>query len=87
MHVEADADVLEEMKHQLRIARDERNQLVHHFLKRLHPHSPENLQFALDYLNAQETTVTPLHDRLLIRVGSLQVMAQTIACKRPAKSC
>jgi hypothetical protein len=42
----------------------ERNELVHHFLPRWQPNSPEKMSDALAYLDAQREKVLPMHEHL-----------------------
>ncbi len=58
---------------------DERNQLVHHFLPRWRPDSPERMAKALIYLETQRGKVLPMFEHLKTVMQSLQTARQVVA--------
>lgn len=53
------------------IVREERNQLVHHFLPYWQPDSPENLILASDYLDKQREKILPVWEHLKSVAGTM----------------
>jgi hypothetical protein len=73
------SEFLEAMRRDLKFLTDERNELVHHFFPRWQPNSPEKMQDALDYLNAQRGKVLPILDHLTGLAASMQQNQRRIA--------
>ena len=51
---------------------DERNKLVHHFLPRWHPDSPDHMTDAISYLDKQREKVMPVWEHLVSAVNARQ---------------
>lgn len=62
--VSGDTEFVESMRRDLKLMTDERNELVHHFLLRWQPDSPEKMTEALAFLDAQREKVLPMHEHL-----------------------
>ena len=62
--ISVDTEFVESMRRDLKLMTDERNELVHHFLPRWHPDSPEKMTEALTFLDAQRAKVLPMHEHL-----------------------
>ncbi|MBS0423033.1 MAG: hypothetical protein JSR71_01060 [Proteobacteria bacterium] len=61
------------------IVREERNQLVHHFLPYWHPDSPENLILASDNLDKQREKILPVWEHLRSVAETMRQARQTLA--------
>ncbi len=59
--------------------REERNQLVHHFLPYWQPDSPENLIQASDYLDKQREKILPVWEHLKTVAKTIQQARQELA--------
>jgi hypothetical protein len=62
--VSGDTEFVESMRQNLKLMTDERNELVHHFLPRWQPESPEKIAETLAYLDAQREKVLPMFEHL-----------------------
>lgn len=67
-----DTDYVETMRREMKLMTEQRNELVHGFLARWQPDSPEKLEETLRYLDAQREKVLPMHEHL--KVMAAQVM-------------
>jgi len=70
--ISGDTQFVESMRRDLKVMTDERNELVHHFLPRWHPDSPEKMAEALVYLDTQREKVLPMHEHLRSTIDHLQ---------------
>lgn len=62
--ISGDADFVEAMCRDMKLMTEQRNELVHGFLVRWQPDSPEKLEETLGYLDAQREKVLPMHEHL-----------------------
>ena len=62
--ISGDTDFIEAMRRDMKLMTEQRNDLVHGFLARWQPDSPERLEEALGYLDAQREKVLPMHEHL-----------------------
>ncbi len=70
--VSGDAEFVESTRRDLKLVTEERNELVHHFLPRWQPDSPEKMTEALAFLDAQRDKVLSMHEHLKITVTRMQ---------------
>lgn len=70
--VSGDAEFIEIMRRDLKLMTDERNDLVHGFLLRWRPDSPEKMAETLLYLDTQREKVLPMHEHLRNTVNHIQ---------------
>ena len=76
--VSGDTEFVESMRRDLKVMTDERNELVHHFLPRWQPDSPEKMAEALAYLDTQRERVLPMHEHLRTTIGHMQESRQKL---------
>lgn len=76
--ISGDAEFVESMRRDLKVMTDERNELVHHFLPRWQPDSPEKMAEALAYLDTQREKVLPMHEHLRSTIGRMQESRQKL---------
>ena len=62
--ISGDTDFVESLRRDLKLMTDERNELVHHFLPRWQPNSPDKMTETLAYLDDQREKVLPMHEHL-----------------------
>ena len=62
--ISGDTDFIEAMRRDMKLMTEQRNELVHGFLSRWQPDSPEKLDETLVYLDAQREKVLPMHEHL-----------------------
>lgn len=77
--ISLEADFLGELRRDLNLMIDERNDLVHHFLPRWQPDNVEVLTETLAYLDAQRERVLPMHEHLRSNLQHLHESAQQLA--------
>ena len=70
--VTGDTEFLETRRRDLKLMTEQRNELVHGFLPRWQPDSPDKLKEALEYLDAQREKVLPMHEHLRNTVNQMQ---------------
>ena len=76
--ISGDTQFVESMRRDLKVMTDERNELVHHFLPRWQPDSPEKMSEALAYLDTQREKVLPMHEHLRSTIGHMQESRQKL---------
>jgi hypothetical protein len=64
VRISGDTDFVEAMRRDMKLMTEQRNELVHGFLARWQPDSPEKLEETLRYLDAQREKVLPMHEHL-----------------------
>lgn len=74
-----EADRIAELRSDLQVMTNERNELVHHFLPRWQPDNDEALADALTYLDAQRERVLPMHEHLRSSLKQMCENAVTLA--------
>lgn len=77
-HISGDTQFVESMRRDLKVMTDERNELVHHFLPRWQPESPEKMAEVLAYLDTQREKVLPMHKHLQSTIGRMQESRQKL---------
>jgi hypothetical protein len=70
--ISGDTEFVESMRRDLKVMTDQRNELVHHFLQRWQPDSPEKMAEALTYLDSQREKVLSMHEHLRSTIGHIQ---------------
>ncbi len=70
--ISGDTEFVESLRRDLKLMTDERNELVHHFLPRWQPDSPDNITETFAYLDAQRDKVLPMHEHLKSTVTHMQ---------------
>lgn len=70
--ISGDTDFVEAMRRDMKLMTEQRNELVHGFLPRWQPDSPEKLEETLAYLDAQRERVLPMHEHLRTAAGHIQ---------------
>lgn len=68
----ANADFIASLRRDMKMMTDERNDLVHHFLSRQQPNSPEQMAQALIHLDVQREKVLPIYEHLKTTVSHMQ---------------
>lgn len=63
-HISGDTEFVEAMRLDMKLMTEQRNELVHGFLPRWLPDSPEKIKGALAYLDTQREIVMPMHEHL-----------------------
>ena len=76
--ISGDTQFVESMRRDLKVMTDERNELVHHFLPRWQPDSPEKMAEALAYLDTQREKVLPMHEHLRSTIGHIKESRQKL---------
>lgn len=76
--ISGDTEFVESMRRDLKVMTDERNELVHHFLPRWQPNSPERMAEALAYLDTQREKVLPMYEHLRSTIGHMQESRQKL---------
>lgn len=76
--ISGDTEFVESMRRDLKLMTDERNELVHHFLPRWQPDSPEKMAEALAYLDTQREKVLPMHEHLRSIINHMQESSQKL---------
>lgn len=76
--ISGDTTFVESIRRDLKVMTDERNELIHHFLPRWQPRSPEMMVEALAYLDAQREKVLPVHEHLRSTIGHIQESRQKL---------
>lgn len=74
-----DNEFYETQRKTLKLVVDERNKLVHHFLPRWHPDSPDHMTDAIGYLDKQREKVLPVWEHLVSVVNTLKKAASFMA--------
>jgi len=77
--ISGDTEFVESMRRDLKLMTDERNELVHHFLPRWQPDSPEKMTETLVYLDAQSEKVLPMHEHLKSTVTRMQASRRLLS--------
>lgn len=77
--ITVDAAFAENQLEAFEMMREERNQLVHHFLSYWQPDSPENLIQASDYLDKQKEKILPVWEHLKAVAETMQQARQELA--------
>lgn len=70
--ISGDAEFVESLRRDLKLMKDERNDLVHGFIPRWKPESKDVLEDTLAYLDAQREKVLPMHEHLMRTMDSMQ---------------
>lgn len=76
--ISGDTEFVESIRRDLKVMTDERNELVHHFLPRWQPDSPEKMAEALAYLDTQREKVLPMIEHLRTTIGHIQESRQKL---------
>ena len=76
--ISADTEIVESLRRDLKQMKDERNELVHHFLPRWQPNSSALMAKSLAYLDAQRERVLPIHEHLRSTVNHIQESRQQL---------
>lgn len=69
--ISVDTEFIESTRRDLKVVTDERNELVHHFLHRWQPDSPEKMADALAYLDTQRERALPVLEHLRTITGRM----------------
>jgi len=77
--INGDLEFCESQRANLKLMVDERNDLVHHFLPRWRPDSPDHLTDAATYLDKQREKILPLLEHLKSVSDSLRDASQILA--------
>lgn len=64
VRMSGDTDFVEAIRCEMKLMTEQRNELVHGFLARWQPDSPEELEKTLGYLDAQREKALPMHEHL-----------------------
>lgn len=70
--ISADAKFVEELRRDMKLVTDQRNELIHGFLPRWQPDSKDKLEETLAYLDAQYDKVLPMHEHLRTTASHIQ---------------
>lgn len=70
--ISGDAEFIETMRRDMKQMTEQRNELVHGFLPRWQPDSPEKIEETLAYLDTQREKVLPMHEHLRTIASHLQ---------------
>lgn len=70
--IPGDTEFVESMRRDLKVMTDQRNELVHHFLQRWRPDSPEKMAEALTYLDSQREKALSMREHLRSTIGHIQ---------------
>lgn len=70
--ISGDTEFVEAMRRDMTLMTEQRNELVHGFLPRWQPDSPEKLEETLAYLDTQREKVLPMHEHLRTTVSHIQ---------------
>jgi hypothetical protein len=62
--ISGDTEFVEAMRRDMKLMTEQRNELVHGFLSRWQPESPEKLEETLTYLDIQREKMLPMHEHL-----------------------
>jgi len=83
IRIQCDAEFLESVRRDLKLMTEERNELVHAFLPRWQPDSPEKMTETLSYLDEQREKVLPILEHLKATIADMKqsraLMAEFIA--------
>lgn len=77
--ISGDTEFVEVIRRDLKLMTDERNELVHHFLPRWQPGSPEMMVETLSYLDAQREKLLPMHEHLKSTATQMQETRQRLS--------
>lgn len=81
--IQCDGELLESVRRDLKLVTKERNELVHAFLPRWQPDSPEKMTETLSYLDDQREKVLPILEHLKATIAKMKqsrtLMAEFIA--------
>lgn len=77
--ISGDSEFVESLRRDLKLMTDERNELVHHFLPRWQPNSPEKMTETLAYLDDQREKVLPMHEHLKGTVTRMRQSRQVLS--------
>jgi len=70
--ISGDTEFVEAMRRDMTLMTEQRNELVHGFLPRWQPDSPEKLEETLAYLDTQREKVLPMHEHLRTTASHIQ---------------
>lgn len=70
--ISGDTEFVEAMRRDMKLMTEQRNELVHGFLPRWLPDSPEKLEETLAYLDSQREKVLPIHEHLRTTASHIQ---------------
>lgn len=70
--IHSDADFVAAMRRDMKLMIEQRNELVHGFLPRWLPDTPEKLEETLAYLELQREKVLPMHEHLRATASRMQ---------------
>lgn len=70
--ISGDTEFVEAMRRDMKLMTEQRNELVHGFLPRWLPDSPEKLEETLAYLDSQREKVLPMHEHLRTTASHIQ---------------
>lgn len=70
--ISGDAEFIEAMRRAMKLMTEQRNELVHGFLPRWQPDSPEKLEETLVYLDTQREKVLPMNEHLRTTASHIQ---------------
>lgn len=76
--ISGDTEFVELIRRDLKVMTDERNELVHHFLPRWQPDSPEKMAEASAYLDTQREKVLPMLEHLRSTIDHMQESKQKL---------
>jgi hypothetical protein len=85
--ISGDTDFVESLRRDLKLMTDERNELVHHFLPRWEPDSPDKMTETLAYLDAQREKVLPMHEHLKSTVMHMQESRRLLSSVMASPEC
>lgn len=70
--ISGDTEFIEAMRRDMKLMTEQRNELVHGFLPRWQPESPEKTEETLAYLDIQREKVLPMHEHLRATASHIQ---------------
>ncbi|MHB9101317.1 MAG: hypothetical protein ACYC2E_07390 [Sulfuricella sp.] len=76
--ISGDTEFVEAMRRDMKLMTEQRNELVHGFLSRWQPESPERLEETLAYLDTQHEKVLPMHEHLRTMVSHIHESRQKL---------
>lgn len=79
IRISCDSGFLESMRRDLKLMTDERNELVHAFLPKWQPDSPEKIAETLAYLDAQREKVLPILEHLRTNIDHMEQSRKLLA--------
>lgn len=85
--ISGDAEFVEAMRRDLKLMTEQRNELVHGFLPRWQPDSPEKLEETLAYLNTQHENVLSMHEHLRTAASQIQETGKKLSEFMASEEC